>query len=280
MTYEYSLLQWVLVFYIYCFLGWCFETTVVSVQKRRFVNRGFLKIPMLPIYGFGATMLLYISLPLYNKPILLFIASFVAATVFEYIVGAVMETLFKVRYWDYSTHKFQLNGYICLQSSVCWGVMGLILARFIHPPVEYIVVSLSAPWLLVFALLISVIFVWDTLISVRAALDLAKVLEELDKLREQGVQLQKQLTETAKVKLTNMSYRMEETKDEWTEKLEETKAQYQKRMEQWQRQYERKMRDAIRSRKGVIRGNPSATSKRYSEMFKQIRERIEQGRNG
>ena len=55
MVYDYSLWQWVLVFYLYCFLGWCFESTVVSVQQRHFVNRGFLRGPMLPIYGFGAT---------------------------------------------------------------------------------------------------------------------------------------------------------------------------------------------------------------------------------
>ncbi|MGI6182232.1 MAG: putative ABC transporter permease, partial [Agathobaculum sp.] len=66
--YSYSLPQWLLVFYAYCFLGWCFESTVVSVQQRRFVNRGFLRGPMLPIYGFGATILLHLSLPLHNHP--------------------------------------------------------------------------------------------------------------------------------------------------------------------------------------------------------------------
>lgn len=51
MYYDYSAWQWLLVFYLYCFLGWCFESTVVSVQQRHFVNRGFLRGPMLPIYG-------------------------------------------------------------------------------------------------------------------------------------------------------------------------------------------------------------------------------------
>ena len=52
--YSYSAAQWLLVFYLYCMLGWCFESTVVSVGQRRLVNRGFLRGPMLPIYGFGA----------------------------------------------------------------------------------------------------------------------------------------------------------------------------------------------------------------------------------
>ena len=107
MYYDYSAWQWLLVFYLYCFLGWCFESTVVSVQQRHFVNRGFLRGPMLPIYGFGATILLHVSLPLYDKPVALFLASMAAATIFEYIVGVIMEKLFKVKYWDYSTHRFQ-----------------------------------------------------------------------------------------------------------------------------------------------------------------------------
>ena len=56
MGYSYSAPQWLLVFFLYCVLGWCFETTVVSVKQRHFVNRGFLRGPMLPIYGFGAVL--------------------------------------------------------------------------------------------------------------------------------------------------------------------------------------------------------------------------------
>ena len=52
--YDYTPFQWLLVFYVYCVMGWMFESTVVSVQQRRPVNRGFLRGPMLPIYGFGA----------------------------------------------------------------------------------------------------------------------------------------------------------------------------------------------------------------------------------
>ena len=93
MYYSYSAAQWLLVFYLYCMLGWCFESTVVSVGQRRLVNRGFLRGPMLPIYGFGAVILLHVSLPLKQHPVWLYLASMIAATVFEYIVGVVMEQL-------------------------------------------------------------------------------------------------------------------------------------------------------------------------------------------
>ena len=80
MYYSYSAAQWLLVFYLYCMLGWCFESTVVSVGQRRLVNRGFLRGPMLPIYGFGAVILLHVSLPLKQHPVWLYLASMIAGS--------------------------------------------------------------------------------------------------------------------------------------------------------------------------------------------------------
>lgn len=223
MGYSYSAPQWLLVFFLYCVLGWCFETTVVSVKQRHFVNRGFLRGPMLPIYGFGAVLLLHVSLPLYDRPAALFFASMAAATVFEYIVGVVMEKLFKVKYWDYSEHRFQFRGYICLQSSLCWGFLGLILARFIHRPVEWVIAALPFRALLAVDVLWLAAFLADVIVSVRAALDLARVLEELDRLREQGAELRQELSETALTRLTNLSYRVEEAAGELAERTRDAR---------------------------------------------------------
>ena len=223
MPYDYSAWQWILVFFLYCFLGWCFESTVVSVQQRHFVNRGFLRGPMLPIYGFGATILLHVSLPLYNRPVALFFASMAAATAFEYVVGVIMEKLFKVKYWDYSEHRFQFQGRICLQSSLCWGFLGLILARVIHPPVEWIVAGLPFAALVIVDILLTAAFASDVAVSVRTALDLARLLEELDELRAQGAELRQQLSESALVRLTNLSYRVDEARGELSEKVADAK---------------------------------------------------------
>ena len=80
MGYSYSAPQWLLVFFLYCVLGWCYESTVVSVKQRHFVNRGFLRGPMLPIYGFGAVILLHVSLPLKQHPVWLYLASMIAGS--------------------------------------------------------------------------------------------------------------------------------------------------------------------------------------------------------
>ncbi len=298
LLYDYSAPQWLLIFYLYCVLGWCFESTVVSLQQRRFVNRGFLRGPMLPIYGFGATILLHVSLPLYNRPIELFFASMFAATVFEYIVGVLMEKLFKVKYWDYSTHRFQFQGRICLQSSLCWGFLGLILARVIHPPVETIVVVLPFGLLIVVDILLSVAFASDVVVSVRTALDLARMLEELDKLREQGAELRQQLSETALVQLTRLSYRVDEARGEWSEKMDgareqiservddareqisDAKEQILARLDELQNRFDEQAANLGRIRKSMLRGNPTARSARYDAVLQRLKKRIDTRRHG
>lgn len=333
MGYSYPAPQWLLVFFLYCVLGWCFESTVVSVKQRHFVNRGFLRGPMLPIYGFGAVLLLHVSLPLYDRPAALFFASMAAATVFEYIVGVVMEKLFKVKYWDYSEHRFQFRGYICLQSSLCWGFLGLILARFIHRPVEWVIAALPFRALLAVDVLWSAAFLADVIVSVRAALDLARVLEELDRLREQGAELRQELSETALTRLTNLSYRVEEAagelaertrdareeaqartaaaamravdlredieqrldeaKDELAERTRDAREEaasrraaaarhaadvredIQNRLDELQRRFDERASRLSRTRRSLLRGNPTARSAQYDAVLQKLKKHLE-----
>ena len=124
--YTYPWYHWITFFYIYCFLGWIVESTYVSLQKRRLVNRGFLRLPMIPLYGTGAVMMLWVSLPVKDNLILVYIAGFFAASALEYVTGWIMERLFKMRYWDYSSQKFNINGYVCLGTSIAWGFLTIL----------------------------------------------------------------------------------------------------------------------------------------------------------
>ena len=60
---QYSFLQIIMFFFVYCFLGWIWETGYVSIRTHKFVNRGFLHGPLIPIYGFGAMAILFATLP-------------------------------------------------------------------------------------------------------------------------------------------------------------------------------------------------------------------------
>ncbi|MFR6590551.1 MAG: putative ABC transporter permease, partial [Gallintestinimicrobium sp.] len=105
-------------------------------HEKRFVNRGFIRGPFLPLYGTGALMMLIVSMPFQDNLILTYVAGCVGATVLEYITGVLMETLFKVRYWDYSHKKFNFQGQICLESSLAWGFLTILMTRMIQKPIE------------------------------------------------------------------------------------------------------------------------------------------------
>ena len=175
----YSTGQWVLLFFFYCFCGWVWESCDVSLCQRRWVNRGFLHRPLLPIYGFGAILILFVTLPVENDLRLVWLLGMLAATALEYVVGAAMERLFQVRYWDYSKHRFNLHGYICLSSSIAWGFFSILLVRFVHPPVGRLLADVPSWVVDPLALALTAAFTVDVVRSVQAALDLREMLVKL-----------------------------------------------------------------------------------------------------
>ncbi|MBE6024792.1 MAG: hypothetical protein E7231_16710 [Cellulosilyticum sp.] len=184
---HYHLIQWVLFFYIYCFLGWVWESCYVSVRQHKWVNRGFMHGPFLPIYGFGAVMILLATIPVKENLGLVFICGMVGATLLEYITGTFMEALFHVRYWDYSEEPFNLNGHICLLSSLAWGGFSVLMIKVLHQPIEAVVLLLNYSWAEIIALLVSIAIMMDLIESFNEAMDLKKMLIHLS---ESNVEIQ------------------------------------------------------------------------------------------
>ena len=177
--------QWVLLFYFYCLCGWVWESCYVSAHQHRWVNRGFLHGPLLPIYGSGAIIILFAVIPVENNLYLVWLFGMIAATALEYVTGAAMERIFKVRYWDYSGQKFNLNGHICLTSSVAWGFFSILLVRLVHPPIGRLLVRVPALVVDPAALALTAAFTADVVCSVQAALDLKDVLTRLTEENEE-----------------------------------------------------------------------------------------------
>ena len=175
----YRMDQWVLFFFLYCFFGWVWESCFVSVRKGRWVNRGFLHGPLLPIYGSGAILILLFTIPVRENLWLIFLLGMLAATALEYVTGAAMERLFRVRYWDYTGNFCNLQGYICLTSSLGWGAFSLLLVRVLHPPFERLLLPIPAVWAEPLAFLLTVAATVDCVQSFRAAMDLRELLIRL-----------------------------------------------------------------------------------------------------
>ncbi len=186
--YSYSFTEWTAFFFVYCFIGWCWEVFYVGITKRKLVNRGFLHMPLLPIYGFGAVIMLHSSLPFQNSIILTFISGMISATLLELITGLLMEKLLKVRYWDYSRQKLNFKGIICLSSSLFWGLLTVLLVKFVDPFVSEYVLDFELKRHTAFItvlIVISVLFVIDTVASVRDAINLAQIVQAIDKAKDE-----------------------------------------------------------------------------------------------
>ena len=179
----YAWYQWMAFFYFYCFFGWVFESTYVSIKTKHLVNRGFLRLPLLPLYGSGAVMMLWVSLPFRDSLVLTYLSGVAGATVLEYVTGYVMELLFKVRYWDYSSQKWNLNGYICLSSSIAWGFLTILMTEVVHRPVADFITAWPPMLTIVLVFAVTVVFLYDLNYSARRAFALGKSLEALTKLR-------------------------------------------------------------------------------------------------
>lgn len=191
--YGYSTVQWIFFFFLYSFVGWVWESCYVSTVKRHWVNRGFIRGPFLPIYGSGAVMMLIVSLPFQDNLVLTYLAGCIGATILEYATGAVMEKLFKVRYWDYSNQRFHIHGYICLSSTLAWGFFTILLTRFLHGPVEQFVLRIPDNILSAGTFCITVVVAADFALSFKAALDLRDILEAMEKAKEEWGHMQKRL---------------------------------------------------------------------------------------
>ncbi|MFV0362260.1 MAG: putative ABC transporter permease [Suipraeoptans sp.] len=119
-------------FILYSFAGWVFETIFSAVKLKRFNNRGFLNGPFCIIYGLGAAVSTLILSELSHNLFFLFLGSLIIATLHEWIAGRLLESFTGSKWWDYSKFKFNIDGYICLQVSIFWGLILVLCIKYLN----------------------------------------------------------------------------------------------------------------------------------------------------
>lgn len=155
---------WFLIFIIYSFAGWCMEVLISLVLRKKLINRGFLVGPICPIYGVGA-LLLSAVLDANEPPLVIFCVAFVGSAVLEYLASFVMERLFRARWWDYTERPFNLNGRICLESILSFGVIGVLMLKLITPALIGLFQSLPPTILILSASIVFVTVLCDIALS-------------------------------------------------------------------------------------------------------------------
>ncbi len=135
----YQLAVW---FFIYSFLGWGMECIVIRKQKGYWENRGFAKLPFCVIYGFGTLIALNIFAPIQDNYLALYICGCIGATAFEYLTALVMLKLFGEVWWNYDHLRFNYKGILCLESTLAWGLVALLIFGFLNARIESFVLML------------------------------------------------------------------------------------------------------------------------------------------
>ena len=268
--YHYTIIQWLFFFYFYCFFGWCFESAYVSLKKRCFVNRGFMRGPFLPLYGSGAIMMLVVSMPFQDHLLFTYLAGCVGATLLEYVTGVTMEALFKVRYWDYSNQKFNFQGQICLSSTLAWGGLTVLMTEVIHKPVESLTFMIPSEVLSTVTILLTGYIVSDFTLSFKAAMDLRDILVKMEKARAELVHLQKRLD----VLIAVSASEWEERKQMRELKAEELRESLGERLNICKLMLQEKRAEFLKSayRKSQILGNPGMISGKFKEVLEELKE--------
>lgn len=303
-TYQYMAVQWLFFFYFYCFFGWVFESSYVSIKKRHFVNRGFMRGPFLPLYGSGAIMMLVVSAPYKDNLVLVYVSGCMGATALEYVTGVVMEALFKVRYWDYSKQPFNFQGHICLSSSLAWGGLTIFMTQLLHKPVERMVLAIPLKVLGAATFFLTLVIVVDFSLSFKAAMDIRDILIKLEKAKEDVERMSKRLD----VMIALMSDDVENWKQEKEERFDVLKMDMEERFEKLkvniserQNEYAEGIREEMAElrekyhinreltkqlktfkdsyKRGMLLGNPTMVSLKFKEALEELKEAVSERKN-
>lgn len=129
----YTMYELAWLFFAYSFLGWILETIVGTINRKRFVNRGFVSGPICLVYGIAAVIMNVFLWELLDNLPALFLGCSIVATVIEWLAGKTLERLNQKKWWDYSGKKWNFDGYICLFYSLLWGVLGVAALKVANP---------------------------------------------------------------------------------------------------------------------------------------------------
>lgn len=153
--------QFIFWFFIYSFCGWCMECVVIRRELGYWENRGFAKMPFCVIYGFGTFIAYNLFAPIQHNYIALYVSGAICATIFEYITARIMMKLFGEVWWNYDHKKFNYKGIICLESTLGWGLLALLIFGIFNNHIELFITSLNHEFIVVVSTLLLIIYMVD-----------------------------------------------------------------------------------------------------------------------
>ena len=166
-------------FIIYSILGWIIECIYNYFDTGKLTNRGFLIGPWIPIYGIGSLIIITFLTKYIGHPITLFVMACVICLLLEYFTSLIMEIIFKNRWWDYSNKKFHINGRVCLETTIPFGLAGLGLCYIMQPLLMFWISYIPFTIITIISTILFVIFIIDSCISFDIIINLRNISKNI-----------------------------------------------------------------------------------------------------
>ena len=173
--------SYILLFFLYSFLGWCLEILCKLISDHKFINRGFLIGPYCPIYGTGAIIMTFLLKKYLDDPITLWIMIILCCSILEYFVSFILEKIFHARWWDYSTNKFNINGRICLETMIPFSIFGLFILYKCNPFFLNLINAIPHTILYLLTIILLIGFIVDLILSTKIIYNIQNITTNVTK---------------------------------------------------------------------------------------------------
>ena len=173
--------SYILLFFLYSFLGWCLEVLCKLISDHKFINRGFLIGPYCPIYGTGAIIMTFLLKKYLDDHITLWIMIILCCSILEYFVSFILEKIFHARWWDYSTNKFNINGRICLETMIPFSIFGLFILYKCNPFFLNLINAIPHTILYLLTIILLIGFIVDLILSTKIIYNIQNITTNVTK---------------------------------------------------------------------------------------------------
>lgn len=155
---------YLMIFVVGGLFGFVYEEIFYRIDLGYFTKRGTTLGPWIPIYGFGAILIIFLTEKLRKHPALLFIVASAATGLLELATGYVLYNYLGVRLWDYNVEIWNfgnIGGYICLRSVLFFGLSALFLQYIVHPYIKLLTSKMQVHWRKTIAIIPALLFIID-----------------------------------------------------------------------------------------------------------------------
>lgn len=169
MLFNYGFYELTLIFLFWGIIGWLIEAVDMRIEAGEFQNRGFLHMPLCPIYGLGMAAGSMALSSVKDSYLILFVFGVVFCSVVEYIVGGILEKLFHSKWWDYSHMRYNIKGRVCLRNAVLFGFGAIAVFHYVEPMVENVIRWIPAHIRAAVSMVFWIVFTVDLVASAKRA---------------------------------------------------------------------------------------------------------------